>query len=87
MGFCYRTPFVLCFNQPEVCWLARYGVSSLVFRAKRPFHPRRLRRILAGFASVDGFGSATTEDQSTGGIEGTRCWRGDLDSCEDGSEE
>ena len=34
-----------------------YGVSSLVFRAQRPFHPQRLRRILAGFASVDGHGA------------------------------
>ena len=31
-----------------------YGVSSIVFRAQRPFHPQRLDRILAGFAAVNG---------------------------------
>ncbi len=30
-----------------------HGVSSIIFRATRPFHPSRLRKILSGFAAVD----------------------------------
>lgn len=31
----------------------KHGVSSFIFRANRPFHPTRLRRLLNGFGSVD----------------------------------
>merc|ERR1712032_1544305 len=30
-----------------------YGISSLVFRADRPFHPKRLYDILNGFGKLD----------------------------------
>ena len=32
-----------------------YGVSSLVYRSTKPFHPQRLFDILNGFADLDGF--------------------------------
>ncbi len=44
-----------------------HGISSIVFRANKPFHPTRLRKILAGFAAVD--------LSAWGG----KTWEGDLD--------
>jgi len=56
-----------------------YGVSSIVFRANKPFHPARLHRILRGFAHVSGFDAAKGKDAK----QKPRTWVGDLHDADD----
>jgi len=51
-----------------------YGVSSIVFRSQKPFHPVRLQRILRGFSHVSGFTASATPGTKLQ----ARSWKGDL---------
>merc|ERR1712151_794194 len=55
-----------------------YGVSSLVFRASKPFHPTRLDDILSGFSKMDEYGQQDKEKNTTGAFKGVLRSKGQI---------